>query len=165
MQYLQPMHLFSRQITGPSSVLYMALVRHAAVHAGCKQCMHCFLTKISPAFVLNRLTTVHCDSVCVLSLLYIELSLKSGSGRPCAPAHETSQVRQPKHRVVSTSTPTFFAGAVTGPALLDPASNVEPPTTPRDLRKILLSISLRSRSIRCPPTQHRYFSPSEDLRS
>jgi hypothetical protein len=34
MQYRHPMHLSARQITGPSFVLNIALVRQAAAHAG-----------------------------------------------------------------------------------------------------------------------------------
>ena len=44
MQKRQPMHLLSRQMTGPSSVLYMARVRQAVEHPAWLQCMHCFLT-------------------------------------------------------------------------------------------------------------------------
>ena len=44
MQKRHPMHLSSRQMTGPSSVFSIALVRQAAAQAGWLQCMHCFLT-------------------------------------------------------------------------------------------------------------------------
>jgi len=43
MQERHPMHLSSRQITGPSSVLYMALVRQAEAQAGLLQWLHDFL--------------------------------------------------------------------------------------------------------------------------
>ena len=63
MQNRQPMHFDSRQITGPSSVLYIAFVRQAAAQAGSRQCMHWRLTKTSPLLVSYRLTAVHWVSV------------------------------------------------------------------------------------------------------
>jgi hypothetical protein len=59
MQDLHPMHLSSRQITGPSSVFNMALVRQADAQAGLLQWLqadriYCSPLEVSKAFTTNR---------------------------------------------------------------------------------------------------------------
>ena len=58
MQYRHPMQLPS-QVTAPSSLFCIAFTRQAAAQPGWLQCMHCFLTNISPFSVLKRFTRVH----------------------------------------------------------------------------------------------------------
>jgi hypothetical protein len=80
MQDLHPMHLSSRQITGPSSVLSMALVRQAEAQAGLLQWLQADRMYCSPLEVSNAFTTSRCE---VLVFRSTPASGKSsGDGNP-----------------------------------------------------------------------------------
>jgi hypothetical protein len=62
MHDLHPMHLLSRQMTGPSSVLIIAFVRQADAQAGLLQWLQAFLIYSSPLEVSKAFTVTRLDS-------------------------------------------------------------------------------------------------------
>ncbi len=138
MQKRQPMHLSSRQMTGPSSVLSIALVRQAAAQAGWLQCMHCFLTKISSSSP-KRFTTENWVTEGFRTsskTAYDSAESTSGIGRPFASAQASSQPRQPMQRVVSTSTPLSSVADASPPARALAPNNAELPSVPSAPAKV-----------------------------
>src|SRR3972149_1664911 len=97
-------------MTGPSPVFCIALVRHAEAHAGWQQCRHCLRTKTGVAGVCpceNRVRTVNVPGE-VSRFVSKTLSLEketSGLGNPFCSLHASSQLRQPRHFVVSIIIP------------------------------------------------------------
>src|SRR6476620_1502670 len=140
MQNLHPMHLSPSHVTGPSRVLTMALTRQADAHAGCQQCMHCFLTKTSPLLVLKRFTIVNCFSVVSRTFSNALSLMTSGTKLALVSEQETSQARQPMHRVVSTSTPTNSLSSSVFAALADLAGSTGMTAVAAVRKKHLLSM-------------------------
>src|SRR5665811_1525014 len=128
------MHLSPRHITGPSSVLCIAWVRHAAAQAGSLQCIHCILAYTVPFDVLYSLTTVRCLSSGFLNPLISLLGI--GSGKPFSSAQSYSQPRQPLHRAESYRIPWNSVAVLTFGAAFSslPTARVSP-VAPRNLKK------------------------------
>ena len=139
MQNRQPMHLSSRQMTGPSSVLSIAFVRQADAHAGWLQCIHWFLTYTSPLSVICRFTTDHCvvDGDRASSST---AGSASGSANPWAAAQANSQLLHPMHRVVSTRIPMNSFRSPVSSAEDDWNGKAAVPTAPRVFTNALRSI-------------------------
>ena len=102
--------------------------------------MHCFLTKTSPLLVLKRFTIVNCFSVVSLTFSNALSLMTSGTKLALVSEQETSQARQPMHRVVSTSTPTNSLSASVVAALAGLAGSTGMTAVAAVRKKHLLSM-------------------------